>query len=106
MELVLDSQGELVTPDLYEVKTSESLTGLLLDYIYKRRLNKLFDNCMTNAYDGDAVLCPHSDQQWEVQRCAVPVLSDMFLVQLMKLVISTWFLTSAPEILVRTLLPH
>ncbi len=30
MELVLDSQGELVTPGLYKVKTSESLMGKVL----------------------------------------------------------------------------
>jgi hypothetical protein len=56
MKLVLDLQGESMMSDLYEIKTSESLTGLLLDYIYKWRLNKLFDNCIANAYDGNVVM--------------------------------------------------
>ncbi len=38
----------------------------------------MYDKCMAIAYDGDAVLCPHHDLQWEVQKCAVPVLSDIF----------------------------
>ncbi len=55
--------------------------SMLLDYIYNWRLYKLFDNYMANAYDGDAAICPHCDLKWEVQKCAVPVLSDMFWIR-------------------------
>ncbi len=78
MELLIDSQGEPVTPGLYKIKTSESLMGLLLDFSYKWRLNNLFDNCMANAYHGDVVLCPHHHQHCEVLKFSLPVLNDMF----------------------------
>jgi hypothetical protein len=80
MEFILDSQGELVAPELYKIKTSKSLTGLLLNYIYELRLNKIFDSCKANKNDDVVVVSPHHQLQWEVQKHAIPICSDMFWV--------------------------
>jgi len=79
MKLFTKSAHEVISLDLYTSVMPSLLRGILLDYIYKHNLTSTFDGLMKGNFPtGLHSLFGFGFCSWYVERCPLPLDSNMF----------------------------
>lgn len=75
---VTDTNGDVISSDLYTVQTPTLLTAVMLDFINNLGVKQLFDFCIgqvPKSFQSDSTQSP---LKWDIRKRPLPATSDMY----------------------------
>ena len=78
IKLVTDPNGDILSSDLYAVKTPSLLTAVMLDFINSLGVKQLFDFCIGQVPRSFKTDVTQSPLKWDIRKRPLPDTSDMY----------------------------
>jgi hypothetical protein len=78
IKLVTDPNGDVLSSDLYSVKTPPLLTAVMLDFINSLGVKQLLDFCIGQVPRSFKTDVTQSPLKWDMQKCPLPDTLDMY----------------------------
>jgi hypothetical protein len=78
IKLATDTNGDVLSSDLYTVKTPPLLAAFMLDFVNSLGVKLLFDYCIGQVPRKFKSDITQSPLKWDIQKCPLPDTSDMY----------------------------